>query len=71
MRWLILTQMFWLLGACENIQQPAIEKEPWPTEAEVVFQQEAVLRYELDQQQRETKKLQSQGIDGSPPSLRR
>jgi hypothetical protein len=47
------------------------QKEPWSNEAETLFQQEAVLRYELEQQQEEAAKLKAQGIDGAPPTILR
>ncbi len=71
MRWLILTQISWLLFACNDEPAKVVEKEPWSTEAEELFQQEAVLRYELEQQQYEAAKLKAQGIDGAPPSRRK
>jgi hypothetical protein len=71
MRWLILTQISFLLIAC-NEREPGVEqKEPWSNEAETLFQQEAVLRYELEQQQEEAAKLKAQGIDGAPPTILR
>ncbi len=70
MRLLILTQMLWLLG-CSDTSAPEAEKETWDTQAEVIFQQEAVLRYELERQKQEAATREIQDSYASPPSPRR
>jgi hypothetical protein len=70
MRWLILTQMLWLLG-CNDAPAPETAKEAWDTQAEVIFQREAVLRYELEQQKQKAEKRQAQGIETPSSSPRR
>jgi hypothetical protein len=69
--WLILTQTLWLTTACEQQQQPTLPAEPWPTEAEELFQQAEVLKYEVEQQRLEMERLRAQGLDGAPPGERR
>ncbi len=71
-RWLILTQTLVLATACEQRQPPpAPPAEPWPTEAEEVFQRAEVLKYELEQQRLEQERLRAQGLEGAPPGERR
>ncbi|WP_419590301.1 hypothetical protein [Thiolapillus sp.] len=40
-------------------------------EAEVLFQDAQVLRYEVEQRKQETARLRVQDVEGAPPSLRR
>ncbi|WP_041069794.1 hypothetical protein [Thiolapillus brandeum] len=70
---LILTQILWLLAACDSPpdQTTPAPQEPWSTEAEEVFQAAEVLKYEVEQQRLETEKLRTQGVEGAPPALRR
>ncbi len=70
-RWLILTQTLVLATACEQQQPTAPPEEPWSTEAEEVFQQAEVLKYELEQQRLEQERLRAQGLEGAPPGERR
>ncbi|WP_457674704.1 hypothetical protein [Thiolapillus sp.] len=69
--WLILTQSLWLTTGCEPEQKTALPAEPWPTEAEELFQQAEVLKYEVEQQQLEMARLKDQGLEGAPPGERR
>jgi len=71
MKLLILTQVLWLTTACEQEQKAVLPEEPWSTEAEILFQDAQVLRYELQQQELEAARLRAQDVVGAPPSLRR
>ncbi len=72
MKRVILPQIALLLTACDQQPPPAkIAQEPWPNEAEVLFQQAEVLRYELEQRKLESERLQAQGLVGAPPMPRR
>ncbi len=65
-----MTQMLWLLG-CNDTPAPETAKEAWDTQAEAIFQREAVLRYELEQQKQEAEKRQAQDIETPPSPPRR
>lgn len=58
--------MLLLLSACEP-EKPSAQasNEPWPNEAEALFQEAAALRYTLEQQKLEEQRLQTLGV-GSP-----
>ncbi len=72
MKKVIFPQILLLLAACEQQQAtPKVAPEPWPNEAEVVFQQAAVLRYEVEERKAEAARLKAQGLDGAPPMPRR
>jgi len=68
---LILTQILWLATACEQDRKTALPDEPWSDEAELLFQDAQVLRYEVEQRKQETARLRVQNVEGAPPSLRR
>ena len=71
MKKVIFPQILLLLCACEQAPEPRVAPEPWPNEAEVVFQEAEALKYSLEKQKLETEKLEAQGLDGAPPSARR
>lgn len=50
-------------------EQSAKSAEPWPTDAEVLFQRAEVLKYTQEQQRLEQLKLEQLGIDGSAPNV--
>ena len=60
-----------LLNGCEAPSEPERVREPWSNEAEVLFQQAEVLKYEVEQQRMETERLRAQGLEGAPPSPKR
>ncbi|WP_456373647.1 hypothetical protein [Thiolapillus sp.] len=66
-----MTQVLWFATGCEQEQKTPLPAEPWSTEAEEVFQQAEVLKYELEQQRLETERLRAQGLDGAPPGERK
>jgi hypothetical protein len=61
-----------LLAGCEKDQPVthAHAPDPWPNEAEVVFQTAEALKYSVEQQKLEIARLKAQGIEGNPPSSR-
>ena len=64
--------MVLLLAGCE-IEQPVTQlhaSDPWPNEAEVVFQTAEALKYSVEQQKLEIARMKAQGIEGNPPASR-
>ncbi len=58
-----------MLSGCDRSPPPP-PPEPWPNDAEVLFQQAEVLRYELIRRQTEAARLRAQGLEGAPPMPR-
>jgi len=56
-----------LLAACSDPPAPPLSAEPWPDEAEVIFQQAEVLRYSVEQQRLERERLRRLGLDDTVP----
>jgi hypothetical protein len=68
---LIFPQILVLLSACEAPPESRITAPFWSNEAEVLFQEAEALKYTLEQQKLETRRLREQGLKGAPPSPRR
>ena len=64
---LIFPQILLLLSACEPSGESPVAEEPWPNEAEVLFQEAEALKYEVERRRVERKRLGAQGLEGAPP----
>jgi len=71
MKRVIFPQILLLLAACDEPSEPRVAPEPWPNEAEALFQEAEALKYELEQRKLEAERLRAQGLDGAPPMPRR
>lgn len=60
-----------LLAGCDQRSDQQVSGEPWPNEAEVLFQEAEALKYTLEQQELESLRLEAQGLEGAPPAPRR
>ena len=67
----IFPQLALILVACEGSSEPPVPPEPWSNEAEVLFQDAEVLKYDLERRKAEAARLRDQGLDGVPPMPRR
>ncbi len=58
-----------LLSACSDPPpaSPPVPPEPWPNEAEAVFQQAEALRYSVEQQRLEHARLRRLGLEDAVP----
>lgn len=61
----------WLLictSACSEAPDPPVAPaDPWPDEAEVLYQTREVIRYVDEQQRLKLEQLRTLGIDTAPP----
>ncbi len=68
----IFPQILALLAACDAPPPAPPHRDPpaWSNEAELLFQQAEVLRYELERRRLERERLRERGIQGAPPHER-
>ena len=67
---ILFSLLFLSLVACERQEKQAsktVNADSWSNEAEVVFQEAEALKYSLEQYKLEAERLESQGLEGSPP----
>ncbi len=56
------------MAACSDAPEPAVKPaDPWPNQAEILYQTREVIRYVDDQQRLELKRLEALGVDPEPP----
>jgi len=60
-----------LIAGCEQAPpdpQPAVQRDAWPNEHEVIFQEAEALKYSLEQHELEAQRLRDAGLPENPPA---